>query len=232
VEATEAGESGNVEIGGLTVIEGTLGLSAKVTNLEATVGGTNAKIIGSTEQDRSTLRDRVLAGLNDKAKEQVRASIGAGDLLISDTLKITEVRSEQFSPFAGEPGTQLTFSVQAEFSARYILAQDLKALAASSVTASIPQGFSPQGDMAFNPLAAPITDAAGITRFQLQASQTALQDVDLLQVFNLIRGREQGAAAMAVKDAFSFKTEPQITITPTWWKWLPLMPFNISVEVK
>jgi len=232
IEATEAGEGGNVETGGITTIEGTLGLSARVTNLEPTIGGTNTNIIGSNEQDRASLRDRVLAELNEKAKAQIRASLAADDLLILDTLTMTEIQSEEFSPHAGEPGTKLTFSVQAEFSARYILAQDLKALAALSVTASIPRGFTAQDEMTFNPLAAPMTDDSGVTRFQLQASQTALQDVDLMQVYDLIRGRERTAAVTAVQNAFSFKTEPQIVVTPKWWKWLPLIPLNISVEVR
>lgn len=112
------------------------------------------------------------------------------------------------------------------------MAEDLKTLAASSVTASIPAGFLAQSEMSFNPVAAPITDASGITRFQLQASQTALQEVDLMTVYNLIRGREKQLAARTLSETFLFQTEPQIEITPSWWKWTPLIPFNISVEVQ
>jgi hypothetical protein len=86
--------------------------------------------------------------------------------------------------------------------------------------------------MIFNLLDTPVTDTTGVTSFRLQASQTSLRNVDKLQVLNLIRGRSAQVAAAAVKNALALPNEPQIVITPSWWKWLPLIPFNISVEVK
>ena len=98
--------------------------------------------------------------------------------------------------------------------------------------ASIPQGFSPTGGLTLNPLEEPFTDASGITRFPLQATQSTLRDVNIMQVFNLIRGRNTQKAAATVKEVLSLQNEPQIKITPSWWPWMPLIPFNISVEVK
>jgi hypothetical protein len=232
VEALEAGDQGNVEIGSITVIEGTLGLSAKVTNPDATTGGSNVEVLGATEEDRVALRDSVLAGLMVVAEAQIRSQIGLKDFFISDTLVMKDIKSEEFLPPAGEESPTLTYSVEAEFTAHYILEENLKALAASSVMASIPQGFSPTGEMLLNPTEAPFTDASGITRFPLQATQSTLRDVNIMQVLSLIRGRNEQKAALLVKDTLSLQNEPQITITPSWWKWLPLIPFNISVEVK
>ncbi|NOH03982.1 MAG: hypothetical protein HND47_19445 [Chloroflexi bacterium] len=53
-----------------------------------------------------------------------------------------------------------------------------------------------------------------------------------MQVFNLIRGREPQSALTELQNAFAMRQPPQIVITPSWWRWLPLIPFNISVEVK
>jgi len=231
IEAVNAGENGNVQSGAISVIEGTLGLSAKVSNPEPTIGGTDTTLIGATEEDRAALRDKVLSDLRAITEEQIRASIGKDDLLVSDTVVVKEINSEEFTPPAGESGADLTFSVEAEFTAHYILAEDLKALAALAVTASIPQGFSPSGEMTFSPLETPFTDSSGITRFPLQASQETLRNIDRMQVFNLIRGRNVQTAATLVKDALLLQNEPQIVVTPSWWKWLPLIPFNISVEV-
>ncbi|HMV28032.1 MAG TPA: hypothetical protein PKE23_01500, partial [Anaerolineales bacterium] len=126
----------------------------------------------------------------------------------------------------------LTYTVDAEFTAHYILEEDLKALASSSVMASIPQGFSPTGDMMLNPTETPFTDATGVTRFSLQATQSTLRDVNVMQVLDLIRGRNVQQATLLVKDTLALQNEPQITMTPSWWKWLPLIPFNISVKVQ
>jgi len=232
VEALDAGEGGNVETGTITVIEGTLGLSAKVSNPEPTTGGTDAQVIGATEADRVALRAIALEDLTGVAETQIRAQIGADDLVLSDTLEMKEIQREEFSPPIGEEGSTLTLSLQAEFTTHYILAEDIKGLAASALTASVSAGFSPSGEMAFNLLDVPVTDDSGVTNFRLQASQASLRDVDKMQVFNLIRGRNAQVAAADLKNVLLLQNEPQIIITPSWWKWLPLIPFNITVEVK
>ncbi|MCK6566194.1 MAG: hypothetical protein DCC59_15760 [Chloroflexi bacterium] len=231
IEALEAGEGGNVAANTITIIEGALGLSIKAANPEPTTGGSNEDVIGSTEEDRASLREQTLKDLQAVAEERMR-DLAAGGLLIEDTLKLAGIQHEEFKPPTGEPGAELTLSIQAEFTANYILAEDLKTLASSAVAASIPQGFSPNGEMTFSPLETPFTDSSGITRFPLQASQATLRNVDLTQVFNLIRGREAGKAALAVRETLSLQHEPQIIIAPSWWKWLPLIPFNISIDVK
>ncbi|HND49786.1 MAG TPA: baseplate J/gp47 family protein [Anaerolineales bacterium] len=232
VEALEAGAQGNVESGAISVIEGTLGLSAKITNLEPTTGGSDEEVLGATEEDRATLRDSVIAGLTAIAETQIRSQIGANDLFISDTLTMKDIQSEEFTPPLGGESPTLTYTVDAEFTAHYILEEDLKALASSSVMASIPQGFSPTGDMVLNPTETPFTDATGVTRFSLQATQSTLRDVNIVQVLDLIRGRNIQKAAQLVKDTLVLQNEPQIEITPSWWKCLPLIPFNISVKVQ
>ncbi len=232
IEAVEPGENGNVEANTITIIEGALGLSVKVANPEATTGGAHENVPGGTEEDRSKLRDEALNELRLIAEEQIRAGLGGGDLFISDTLKIASLQREEYSPPPGEPGAEVTLSMQAEFSALYILAEDLETLAGSAVRAAIPPGFLPNGEMTIEPLETPFTDSTGITRFPMQASQATLREVDLMQVYNLIRGRNIRSAAVAVREALALQNEPQIVITPSWWKWLPLIPFNISVEVR
>jgi len=32
--------------------------------------------------------------------------------------------------------------------------------------------------------------------------------------------------------ALSLRQEAEIAVTPSWYPWLPLIPFNISVEVR
>ncbi|MCK6582755.1 MAG: baseplate J/gp47 family protein [Anaerolineales bacterium] len=232
IEAMEAGAGGNVEANTIRIVEGTLGLSVKVTNPEPTTGGTNEDMIGSTEEDRVNLREQTVYKLGLIAEEQIRANLGEGDLLIADTFAFKDIQREEYSLPVGEPGNELGLSMQAVFEAKYILADDLRVLAASAVNTSIPDGFSPNGEMTFMPLETPFTDSAGITRFPLQASQPTLHEVDLMQVFDLIRGREVTAAALAVKESLSLQNEPKIQITPSWWKWLPLIPFNISIDVR
>lgn len=232
IEATDAGANGNVEAGAIHLIEGPLGLSATVTNLEPTNGGSDSKVIGASDDERTQLRTMVLSKLQENALSQIRSQIGANDLLLEDTLEMGNIQNEEYAPPDGKAGATLTLTMQTEFSARYILANDLRQLASSAVLASIPRGFSPFGDMKFSFLNSPATDSSGVTHFQLQASQAALRDVDRMQLFNLIRGHSPIDAQNELTKQFAFRQPPEISITPSWWKWLPLIPFNISVEVK
>jgi len=232
VEALKAGSQGNVEAESISVVEGQLGLSATVNNLEPTTGGTDTRSVGADEEDRIALREVVLNGLQNAAETQIRAQIGADDLLLIDTLEVVEIIEEEFSPPEGEAGSTLSLTMEVEYMARYILTEDLRQLSSSSLNALTQPGFAPFGDMTFEPQSEPSTDSSGVTHFQLEASQTTLRSVDAMQVFNLIRGRNLQTAQSELQESLSLREKPQIEVTPSWWKWLPLIPFNISVEIK
>jgi len=232
VEALKAGSQGNVEAESISVVEGQLGLSATVNNLEPTTGGTDTRSVGADEEDRIALREVVLNGLQNAAEMQIRAQIGADDLLLIDTLEVVETVEEEFSPPEGEAGSTLSLTMEVEFMARYILTEDLRQLSSSSLNALTQPGFAPFGDMTFEPQSEPSTDSSGVTHFQLEASQITLRSVDAMQVFNLIRGRNIQSAQSELQESLSLREKPQIEVVPSWWKWLPLIPFNILVEIK
>jgi hypothetical protein len=122
--------------------------------------------------------------------------------------------------------------MQAEVSARYVSNADLRQLTSFTLDASIPQGFSPLDEMTLKPLSDPLTDSSAVTHFELEATQTLLRDIDLFSVFSLIRGHDPQLAKAELMSALSLRDVPQIVVSPSWWKWLPLIPFNLSVEVK
>ena len=232
IQAVNAGEIGNVAAEKIISIEGPLGLLMKVANPESTMGGDDENAIGANETDRLDLREQVLNELNLIAEIEMRSQITEKDFLLLDTIELTEMLVEEFSPPENEASNSLTLKMQAEFSARYILANDIQALTSSSLNASIPQGFVSLGEMTFDLFEPPVTDSEGVTRFQLQASQNTVKQVDVLQVFSLIRGHHLQNAKTELTDSFALREEPQISITPSWWNWMPLIPFNVSVEVK
>jgi hypothetical protein len=232
IEALEAGSQGNAVPDTISTVEGLLGLSVTVTNPELISGGTDTKTIGASEEDRTELRNVVMENLRRSAEAQMRAQINADDLLLLDTLEAAETLQEEFSPPEGQAGNALTLKMQVKFSANYISHEDLNQLVASTLNASIPQGFSSFGELTFKPLAEPVTDSTGSTHFELEAAQVTLRDIDQMKVFSSIRGHDPARAVNELKNVFELRDIPQITIRPSWWKWLPLIPFNISVEVK
>ncbi len=232
VQAVNAGEFGNVDAETITSIEGPLGLSMTVSNPEATSGGADENVIGANENDRAVLREEVLNELRLKAEVEMRSQIAEKDFLLIDTIELTEILVEKFSPSENIASDSLTLTIQADFSARYLLANDIQTLTNSYVSASIPEDFVTIDEIHFELLDTPFTDSDGVTRFQLQARQNTVKQVDALQVFNLIRGHDLQNAKDELQTFFPLREEPQILITPSWWKWMPLIPFNLLVEVE
>jgi len=231
IEALAGGSDGNVGVGAVQFVEGSLGLSMTVSNPEPLAGGIDVKGIGANEADRERLRESVLQEVQHTAEEQIRSQIGTNDLLLTETLEITEVLMEEFSPPVGEAGSSLNLRMQIVVSALYIFSTDLEQLASSTMNAAIPQGFVPQGELTFELLSMPVTDTSGTTYFDLNVTQTIRRNIDILEILSSIRGKKLEQAQSELQSRFILREEPQITITPSWWNYLPLIPFNISVEV-
>ena len=65
-----------------------------------------------------------------------------------------------------------------------------------------------------------------------RATRTLLRDVDESQVFVVARGRAPASIKDALMKELSLRQQPDIVLSPSWWPWMPLIPFNISVESK
>jgi hypothetical protein len=232
IEALLLGVKGNVSADEITIVEGPLGLSVAAVNPGPVTGGTDVQVVGATDNDRSKLSDMVFENLRKSAEDQMRARIQADDLLLADTFEAANILQEEFDPPVGQAGNILLLKMEVEFTARYISASDLEQLAQSTLNASVADGFSPFGDTDLKPLADPVTDPDGATHFDLEVSRILLRDVDQTQVFSMIRGHNPQRARTELLDVLSLRKSPDVIVTPSWWPWLPLIPFNISVEVK
>jgi len=232
IEAQEPGGAGNIAADAITIVEGQLGLSITVTNTNLISGGTNSNVVGATDEDRSKLSGVVFENLSRSAKSQMLDQITAGDIFLPDTLEASDILQEEFDPPVGQPGKTLLLKMKVQFTARYISSDDLQQLSRSTLNASIPEGFSPFGSLKFNPLAEPLTDPSEVTHFDLEVKQDLLRTVDQTRVFSMVRGQDPERARAELSAGLSLRKAPQVTIAPAWWPWLPLIPFNVSIEMK
>jgi hypothetical protein len=232
IQAVELGDDGNVEADTITIVEGPLGLLVSVSNPEPITGGTDSRLTGASDEDRAELSEAVLENLQRDAEAKLREQISSDDLLLLDTFEVSQIVEENFEPLIGQPGKTLTLRMQVEYSARYISAEDIKQLSLGTLDSSIADGFEPFGLVLFKPLNEPKTDSDGVTHFELDVNRTLLQKIDFAQVFSVIRGHNPENAREELTKSFSLRKEPEILTTPSWWPWLPMIPFNISVEIK
>jgi len=230
IEALEAGAQGNVAADEITLVEGSLGLSISVTNPNLLKGGANSQLIGATDEDRAKLSEMALDTLRRDAETKLRAQIAPADLLLLDTFEVSQITEENFTPPAGQPGETLVLTMQVEFSARYVLDDDLKELSLATLNASAENDFTAEASPTYKVVAAPSTDNAGVSHFELDVTRTLLRQVDEMQVFSITRGHKPEAIKDELVSKLSLRQPPKIAIIPSWWKWLPLIPFNISIN--
>ena len=226
----EAGLAGNVEAETIVVIEGRLGLSLTVTNSEPLAGGREIPSVQASEADRRRVKNQLMRDLESEARVQLAEPIREGDILFEDTLEVSQVLSETYDPPAGTASTKLTLTLQVEYSALYASATDLTQLAALALNASLPQGLAAASEaLNLEPVTEPIKNDDGNIRWTVRAERNIVQQINPAQVTQMIQGIGAGRARSLLERTLPLEDSPQINLSPSWWPWVPLVPFRISV---
>lgn len=231
VEAVLPGAQGNVQAEKITLVEGPLALLVTVTNPEPMTGGTNIRQPGAADSDRDALRSQLMEEIKRKAEARLSSELNPGDVALIKTLVLKEILSEEFDPAAGQPGESLKLSMEVEFQVNYIASDDLHTLARKMLDPALPAGFSVVGSPVFEVISEG-SDVEGTSRLEVEITRDLLQQLDPLQVFSSIRGKNIDELPLYMKSAFSLRQAPEIRVYPDWWPWMPLLPLNISIEAR
>jgi Baseplate J-like protein. len=232
IEALEAGLSGNVDAETIAVVEGRLGLLLSVTNPEATTGGRETPSVQASDTDRERAKDQLMETLENEARRQLADEMRPGDVLLGDTFAVSQILSEVYDPPAGAAGTKLTLTMQVEFSTLYASAQDLTELASLALNASLPSGFrAAPGSEALTVKAAtkPIVNAGGSAHWTVRAERRIVQQINNSQVTQLIQGIRSQRVKSVLEKSLPLEGSPEVNLSPSWWPWVPIVPFRISV---
>ena len=232
VEALEGGIAGNLPADTLIVIEGRLGLSLSVNNPEPTTGGRERASVQASESDHLRAKNLLMKSLDEMAREKVKEEINDGDMVFEETLNISQILLEEYDPPAGAAGTNLTLSMQVEYSVNYAAASDLIELTLLAMNASLPSGFraaSASDAVILNPVTNLSIDENGTARWTMKVEREIVQDVNPAQVTYLIQGYNSGTAQARLEENIPLAASPKISLSPSWWPWVPIVPFRISV---
>jgi len=233
IEAVEGGLAGNVEAETINVIEGRLGLSLSVTNPEPTSGGRERSSVQASDSDRARAKELLLESLDERARTEFLSSLESGDVLFGETISVSQILLEEYDPPAGAASSQLTLSMQVEYSALFASASDLRQLASLALNASLPSGFRASSDaVTIESSVVPALGEDGSARWQIRAERRIVQSIDPVQVMSLIRGLNIGEAQLRLEEFVASGDAPVISMFPSWWRWIPLLPFRIDVVVE
>lgn len=230
VEALVKGSSGNLPAGAIVGTEGGLSASVTVTNPAATAGGSTTMASMPSDKDREQLRASLLEQLQTEARSDLQEALGPEDVLLDTTIRLKTVDQEAFDPQAGQPGSVLSLALSATFETDYVGGRDLRQLAELALDAQVPTGYAPRPD-SLEIVVTEIPPPAGVEAAQLQLQMRRLlgRSIDLAAANQLARGRSPAAARRALQEGLPLGSAPEIRMRPSWWPWLPLIPFRIQL---
>lgn len=232
VQCQTPGSAGNLPAGALNAIEGILGTRLTVTNPEPLQGGSDSSLPAATVADQRLLQESLQAALQETALQELRRTLGDGDLLIPESLQLLEIVEATFDPPDQEPASQLQLSLRARYSALVIAGVDLKQLMQAVLNAQLPSGYSPQPDsLEIALLEPPKFEADGYFSLRLQASQQVSAQITESRVVQLLLGQPPQLAVQRLQNQLALQAEPRIQTWPPRWPRLPILPFRLHIHL-
>ena len=98
-------------------------------NPEPTTGGRERASVQATDADRARAKELLLKSLEDDARASLLDEFNSDDFVFSETLAVSQIISEIYDLPSGAAGSELTLTMQVEFSVLYATASDLTELA-------------------------------------------------------------------------------------------------------
>lgn len=232
IDAVDGGLAGNLDAETINAVEGRLGLSLSVTNPEPTEGGRERASVQATESDRARAKDLLLKSLESDARASLLDELNSDDFLFDETLALSQILSETYDTPTGAVSLQLTLTMQAEYSIQYATASDLTELASLALNASLPSNFSAASAtdaVTVEQVTTPVLLEDGSLRWTMRAEREIVQQVNAAQVTQLVQGLGSSAAQTRLEENLPLLSEPKILLAPSWWPWVPIVPFRIEV---
>jgi hypothetical protein len=141
VVAVEPGPDGNVEVGLINLIEGSLALQLQVRNLEPLTGGVNRTEPAVTETDQERLHSQVSDQLRALALAEMETMLSGSEFLAQNSMQVAQILHETYSHFPGEASNNLALEIRAEFTATAVDETQAIGLVYDEVAASVAPGF-------------------------------------------------------------------------------------------
>ena len=112
----------------------------------------------------------------------------------------------------------------------YAAASDLTQLASLALNASLPPGFAAASEaLTVQPATDPSLAEDGSIRWRVRAERNIVRQINNGQVMQMIQGIRSSRARTLLEQNLPLQDAPEINLSPSWWPWVPIVPFRISV---
>ncbi len=230
VQALKPGIIGNLAEGSLTAIEGAFGINLTVENLSPTSGGSVRTSPAPTSTDETQLYDRLHASLVQSALQEIKDQLGEGDILLSSQPVSVDGINKEFDPTEALPADQLNLTLQLECQFLIAKADDLRQLSLLSLDVNLPEGYKPvENSLSYLNISDPVDTGKADYQWQMRASRQIQARINPTNAITLAIGLPPEEAIARLNHALPLAETPQIKLTPSWWRRVPILPFRVNI---
>ena len=233
IEAVEVGAQGNVPANFINEIEGVAALSLRVSNPDETRGGGDREVTAVDPIDLDTARATLIENLKRQALETIAANeLAPAEFLLPSSLSIDAVLDATFDKEVTEQATELTLQMRVRFSALAVDSENANAIVFAAMQAQSPAGYGllPDG-LAFHRSGEALLRDTGQYQFEMQGIGYAAAGIDVGRALEAIAGKPAGSAVRILAQSLPLQKPPRITIYPSWFPIVPLLPVRMRAVV-
>lgn len=225
------GEVGNVLEDSLLAIEGPLGLRIAATNPMPTHGGSDKLVPAASAKDKATLNKQLQSTLRETALAELKQNQHPGDILLEDSLVLSEIIERKFDPSENQPANTIELNLRIKFEAFIARGRDIENLAIQVLDANLPDQYIPvQETLIVNHSSQPTFIDEEIYEWEMILFRDTVANIDDGNAINQILGLNLSQASQRLSDSFDLRNTPDISIEPYWWPRLPYLPFRIQIS--
>jgi len=233
IKALDEGPAGNVEAYQINLVEGVAGFAVRVTNPYPTGGAESSTVplVAEADQERAyqLAQQRVMAEAYTGLQDPVY--LKPGELLPHQALVVQAIPKAAYSHLVGEGTTTLGLTLRLLVTGQAVKASDIQAVAYRQLATQLPAGYT-LTDARFEYGEAAEEDVGpGWFTFYVKAYGYAAAGIDTEQVLAQVKGKPITAAIADLQQTLSLAQPPEISITPAWFPYLPILPIHITVKV-
>lgn len=228
--AVDPGPAGNVQPLTINVVEGALARMVGVINDSATSGGSVKRQGVVAAEDFDKLRADLVAKLQQDAYTQLQADLAEGEFVPANSLDV-QVMSQNFDQVIAQQSDVLSMEMKVVARGIAIDEANLRGLATSFLESKAEPGYSLIPDSLKIVRSEEMEAHENSVRFDVSAQGVVAPMVDEQRIKNALRAKKAPEAEAWLKQSMRLRSDPEITVSPPGWEYLPALPGRIKVIV-
>jgi hypothetical protein len=231
IEANEAGDDGNITPGMTFLIEGYEDL-IQIKNPLAITGGKSQSLPSPGQADYLDLQNKLTKQLLKRCEETVLSQVKSGQSVIPGSIMLGAETQMVETPLVGQPSDIASLSITIECTAMLIKEDDETELAMRILDQNLVTGTVPlKDDISITPIGKVKVDGGDRFSWTVNVSRRIMQMWNTEELIGSLLGKSSSEAKKILAAGPPQSKPALITLVPPWWKYLPLLPTRVHIEV-